>query len=81
MELFFEHMNTRTDGWTDRRGSRNSYLDSSMGAEEVSDVANVLKGGYLPLFFKIVSCTMTEGAGCCICMLTKHLLCKIKSKK
>ena len=27
MELFFGHANTRTDGWTDRRGSRNSYLD------------------------------------------------------
>ena len=31
MELVFEHTNgrmePRTDGWTDKRGSRNSYLD------------------------------------------------------
>ena len=50
-----ERTNGRTDGWTDRRGSRNSYLD-------ISFLAVLLKGFKVNFFIFLKMCLNSTGS-------------------
>ena len=53
MELIFGHTHThgRTNRWTDRRGSQNSYLDEQSGQLEFFNLSTMEQLGYFCVLF------------------------------
>ena len=64
-------MNERTDGWTDRRGSQNSYLDVSKGYQKL-DTSHQSAGNSKDPDFRILFIRLFKTFSAIVCSLLER---------